>query len=342
MDPNAKGRGPYRNFSFAAFQRFSIFLLMKFSGALVVSLLLIISACDRNGAGSAPGGGAQTLQEARQGFQTRLTRQSVEGAQVPAPPRDLFRTIKYKSPVGDLPAYVSVVPNDTKKRPAIIWLVGGFDNSIGDVSWTVAPSDDDQSAREFRDAGIVMMFPALRGGNTGPGFKEGFFGEVDDALAAADYLAQQPSVDPNRIYLGGHSTGGTLALLVAACSNRFRAVFALGPVAEAHEYGGENVPFDVKNSREAMLRAPVRWLHSIQTPTFVFEGTSSPNNLGDLKKISRANKNPLVHAHPVKGGTHFSIITPLTRHIAQKIMAAESPEASLTFSEKELAAVVPR
>ena len=37
------------------------------------------------------------------------------------------------------------------------------------------------------------------------------------------FLAAQPYVDPARIYLGGHSTGGTLALLVAECSETFRA-----------------------------------------------------------------------------------------------------------------------
>lgn len=55
-----------------------------------------------------------------------------------------------------------------------------------------------------------MMFPSLRGGNDNPGVKEGFLAEVDDVLAAADFLGKQNYVDPGRIYLGGHSTGGTL------------------------------------------------------------------------------------------------------------------------------------
>jgi dipeptidyl aminopeptidase/acylaminoacyl peptidase len=60
-----------------------------------------------------------------------------------------------------------------------------------------------------------MMFPSLRGGNDNPGRHGGFYGEVDDVLAAHDYLSRQPYVDPKRIYPGGHSTGGTLALLTA-------------------------------------------------------------------------------------------------------------------------------
>ena len=71
----------------------------------------------------------------------------------------------------------------------------------------------------YRRAGIVMMYPSLRGGNDNPGRREGFLGEVDDILAAAEYLARESYVDPGRIYLGGHSTGGTLAMLAAEMPN---------------------------------------------------------------------------------------------------------------------------
>jgi predicted esterase len=82
----------------------------------------------------------------------------------------------------------------------------------------------------------AMMFPSLRGGNDNPGVKEGFWSEVDDVLAATDYLAQQDFVDPQRIYLGGHSSGGTPVLLAAECSDRYRAVFSFGPAASAAGY----------------------------------------------------------------------------------------------------------
>jgi hypothetical protein len=68
------------------------------------------------------------------------------------------------------------------------------------------------------------MFPVLRGGNDNQVPKESFLGEVQDVVAAAGHLEDLPYVDSDRIYLGGHSTGGTLALLVAECSDRFRAV----------------------------------------------------------------------------------------------------------------------
>ena len=130
------------------------------------------------------------------------------------PPPKVFSLVRYKSPAGDLAAYLTPDRGDGAKHPAIVWITGGDCNSIGDV-WKDAPRKNDQTASAYRKAGIVLMFPSLRGGNDNPGRREGFLGEVDDVLAAADYVAAQPYVDPRRIYLGGHSTGGTLAMLVA-------------------------------------------------------------------------------------------------------------------------------
>lgn len=62
---------------------------------------------------------------------------------------------------------------------------------------------------------MAMLFPTLRGGNDNPGQREYFWGEVQDVAAAILQAAQLPYVDPARIYLGGHSTGATLALLTA-------------------------------------------------------------------------------------------------------------------------------
>src|SRR2546430_17631493 len=103
-------------------------------------------------------------------------------------------------------AYLSPDPRDGKKHPAIIWITGGDCNSIGDV-WSPAPRANDQTASAFWKAGIIMMFPSLRGGNDNPGLKEGFFGEVEDILAAADFLAKQEDVDAKRNYLGGPRPG---------------------------------------------------------------------------------------------------------------------------------------
>ncbi len=218
---------------------------MKRAHAAVV-IVLALAGCSRpatpslvqpvSGPAGGPAARPASLAEARKGFQTKVVRKDSDREPVPQPPPRLFRVVRYESPAGKLAAYLTPDPKDGKKHPAIIWITGGDCNSIGPV-WEPAPPSNDQTASAFRRAGVVMMFPSLRGGNDNPGVKEGFFGEVDDILAAADFLAKQEFVDPQRIYLGGHSTGGTLVLLTAECSDRFRAVFSFGPVEDVAGYG---------------------------------------------------------------------------------------------------------
>ena len=243
-----------------------------------------------------------TLADARRGFKTRLQRKERDGTPPDSPPPNIFRLVRYETPAGKLAAYLSTDPGDGKKHPAIIWIFGGFSNSIGSTAWGEQPAKNDQSASAFRKAGIVMMYPSFRGGNDNPGVKESFFGEVTDVLAARDFLAQQSFVDPERIYLGGHSTGGTLALLAAECSDRFRAVFSFGPVDDVTGYGDKVLVFDVNNKQEVKLRAPEHWLASIQCPTFVFEGTESPGNISALESMSQASHNSNIHFYSIQIG----------------------------------------
>ena len=308
--------------------------------------MVLIAGCDFSGwptqtnAAQRDGQTAgQSLTEARRGFTTKLIKPVHESEPVAEPPRKLFRVVRYGSPAGKLAAYVSQPPKDGKRWPAIVWVFGGFDNGIGATAWTDAPAKNDQSASAFRKAGITMMYPSLRGGNDNPGRREGLFGEVDDVLAAGEYLARQDYVDPNRIYLGGHSTGGTLVMLVAACPNPFRAVFSLGPVEDVAGYGPEELPFDIANRKERELRAPIRWLDAMQTPLFVFEGTKEPSNLRSLQIMARASKNKLIQFHPAPNTDHFSVIAPLTRLLARKIVADTDKAQKISFTEQELAAL---
>ncbi|MGA2499724.1 MAG: FHA domain-containing protein [Tepidisphaeraceae bacterium] len=283
-----------------------------------------------------------SLADARKDFKTRLTRQVATADPVEKPPVNLFRTVQYNAPPGKLAAYLTPDPNDGAKHPAIIWITGGDCNSVGDV-WTAARADNDQTAAAYRKAGMIMMFPSLRGGNGNPGHKEGFYGEVDDVLAAADYLAVQPYVDPSRIYLGGHSTGGTLALLVAECSDRFRAVISFGPVNDVKNYGDDTVtlPFDKSKVRELQLRAPGIWLDALKTPTFVFEGDQAPTNKDALYAMVIASTTPKVQFFVVKGKSHFTIMAPTNQLIADKIKRDIGPTTNLAFAANELPGMTP-
>lgn len=279
----------------------------------------------------------RSLADLRRGFATTLTRKEVTGGAPSAPPDGMFQLVHYPSTVGNLAAYLSVSPGDGKKHPIVIWLFGGFDNSIDGIAWTPGPPGNDQSATAFRDAGLLMMYPSLRGGNDNPGYKEAFYGEVDDVLSAIAYAKKQDFVDPQRIYLGGHSTGGTLALLVAESTSDLRSVFAFGPVYNVRGYGAENLPFDTNVLREVALRSPGRWLRFIHEPTYVFEGTDQPSNIGQLRFMERVNTNSMVHFVPVSGATHFSGLAPESRLIATKILADTNAIPGISFQPSEVA-----
>ncbi len=197
------------------------------------------------------------LRDARAAHVTRLKREVSSNAPLPATvavdPR--FELTAYDGPSGRMPALMSRAPSADRKYPVIIWLVGGFGNGVYEV-WELEEPGNDQSASAFWSQGIITLFPSLRGGHENTGFNESFYGEVDDVIAAAKHVARLPYVDPTRIYLGGHSTGGTLALLVAECSDQFRAIFALGPVGDPAGYGAELLHYDIADHEERRLRAP--------------------------------------------------------------------------------------
>ena len=321
---------------------------MRKRSSLLILGLLALSGCRSEEADTPPGAASSgrpasadaDLSQARKGFVTKLTRRLKGNEPAPAPPPELFRLVKYPSPGGEMAAYVGTDPGDGKAHPAIVWIFGGFGNDIGDPAWTPQRPDNDQSASAFREAGLVMMYPSLRGGNTNPGVQEGFLGEVDDVLAAADFLSKQPYIDPKRIYLGGHSTGGTLVLLAAEMSDRFRAVFAFGPIDDVRGYGPDNAPFDLSDARECEVRSPVRWIATAKSPVFAFEGAAG-GNIPSLQSLSRAaSGNPKAHFYSVAGASHFSILAPVTRVVAQKIVADDGPTMNIAFTEAELNAAM--
>lgn len=310
---------------------------------LLTMAAAILLACPFPAAAQRAGGEPGTLAEARKTFKTTLQRKVSAKDVPPKPPQGVFDLIHYTSPAGKLAAYLTPDPKDGAKRPAMVWITGGTCNTIGDV-WSEAPSENDQTAAAYREAGIVMMFPSLRGGNEGRGFQEGFYGEVDDVIAAADHLAKLPYVDPARIYLGGHSTGGTLALLVAQCSNRFRAVISFGPVGSVLGYqrGGIELPFSTTDPREMRLRSPVFWMDRVQAPTWVFEGLDQPGNAGDLDMLARrSGDSKVVRCVGVKGVDHFSILAPANKVLAKKILADTGAQPSLDLTPEDLNAISP-
>lgn len=282
----------------------------------------------------------KTLAEARKGFVTKLMRQERANEPLPEPPAELFKVVQFDSSVGPLAAYLTPDPGDGQKHPAIVWITGGDTSTLGDGVWVEQEASNDQSARQFREAGLVMMFPTQRGGNQNPGYHEGLFGEIDDILAAGKFLAGQSYVDPQRIYLGGHSSGGTAVLLAAESSDQFRAAFAIGPSADLlnapPNYNAIFKTFDASIEKEVELRKPVNWLSSVQNPLFVFAGAANDGALGSVRFLEQRSQNPLIKFGYVAGADHFDLLVPLNRRIAEKILQDTGPECNMVFSQDEL------
>ena len=162
---------------------------------------------------------------ARKGFRTTLNRQG------PAPekgdmPRAVAGAVPFPYSSGGFQLVGWVNPEArvaSTRRPAVLFLHGGF--AFGADHW--------EYARPFLRAGFHVLLPVLRAENQQPGCFSLFYDEVDDCLAAADALSRLPGVDPGRLFLCGHAAGGTLALLTALTTDRFRACSTFSPSPSA-------------------------------------------------------------------------------------------------------------
>ena len=282
--------------------------------------------------------GKYTLPGLRKALKTTVGEGQRDDTPAPAPPAGVFEKVTYTAPLGRNVAYVTPVRAGAR-GPAIIWIVGGFGFGIDEGLWQTAPRDNDQTAAAFRKAGIAQMFPALRGASQNPGHHECFLGEVDDILAATDFLAQRPDVDPARIYLGGHSTGGTMALLAAESTSRYRAVFAFGPVGDMRNYGTSGCVPAGSPAAEYKARAPMDFLSEIVSPTFIIEGMKGGN--GALfpffrRKAGKAD----IHFVEIADGTHFTTLAPGCDVIAKAILADSGPKPALDITSANITAAM--
>jgi dipeptidyl aminopeptidase/acylaminoacyl peptidase len=155
-----------------------------------------------------------------------------------------------------------------RKSPAVLFLHGGFCFDISD--WQVTQA--------FRDAGFVVMIPELRGEDGQPGNFTMFYDEVDDVMSAADYLRTQPDIDNERVYLAGHSTGGTLTMLSAMAYSHFAAAASFSGSPDSVGYtrhalvSGGQIPFDYTDPMELQVRSARVYASSFKCPVRIYYG----------------------------------------------------------------------
>ena len=282
-----------------------------------------------------------TLQQARKDFKTVPTHTSFKRDLDRPKPNVDAQVIEYPSGVGRCVAYLSKPRKVAGKRPAVVWAHGGF-GGIGDGDWA--------QAKPFHDAGCVLMIPSFRGENDNFGQFEMFYREVDDLLAAVDFVADQPGVDPTRIYVVGHSSGGTIALLAATTGpTKVRAFYSIAGLPDVQEflrvtqgvgYAEASPPFNTKNVEEGRLRSALPFVAAIKTPTFYIGVRSDDFTRQAVEMERRADSvqvpfKTFILARP----DHFKVVEPVVKFLAPRFAAAPSDAPPLPLDIKELDAL---
>jgi dipeptidyl aminopeptidase/acylaminoacyl peptidase len=188
--------------------------------------------------------------------------------------------IFYRSGAGselELVAWVSKYKRTRQPKPAVLFLHGG--NAMGMGHWNLM--------KPYMDAGFVVMMPSVRGENGQMGNFSGFYDEVDDVLAAADRMAHLPGVDQNRLFIAGHSIGGTLTMLASMSTHKFRAAAPISGNPDAFRFFNrypQDIRFDDSNEREFEVRTALCYAESFKCPLRVMHGTEEDhfNDRADL------------------------------------------------------------
>lgn len=174
--------------------------------------------------------------------------------------------ITYQSGDLNLQAWISKIPDDTKKYPAVVYAHGGF----------AFDKEDWDNIKPYLDAGFIVMTPTFRGENGNPGNFEFLYGEVDDLINAGKYLANQKNIDSSKIFLAGHSCGGSLSMLVSLLPSPYSAIATFGASPDQEftfSHGWEkDASFDLKNPKEIELRSPIDYIYCLHKPLYVYVG----------------------------------------------------------------------
>lgn len=143
-------------------------------------------------------------------------------------------------------------------------------------------------------------------------------GGIANARDALDYaLARIPNIDPNRIYVAGHSSAATLALQVAENEPRIHGCIAYAPVCDLSNRPGDGVISELDGSvpgfRALMERInPITHAANLRCPLFLFHADDDRNvPTSDVARfyddVRKTNKN-VTFARVPTGGHYDSML----------------------------------
>lgn len=194
--------------------------------------------------------------------------------------------------------------------PAIVYCHGGFSLDDQDVDRT----------NVLLKAGFAVYAPTWRGENGNPGNYELCMGEAADCVAAMEYLARREDIDPESIFLVGHSLGAINAMLAAELSTRPRGVVAIGGMLDMHGLHRfqttrfiDEIPYYTSDDKEELLRSPAKFLADLSCPMRIVYGDKEFVPAREQGKAIAAASSQLgkkVEYVELPGKDHFSSLVP--------------------------------
>ncbi len=183
-----------------------------------------------NAVASAPAGTSFTIEARRPGpdgnesgvlVEARSESRAISPAEEGVP----FETVAFANPAGLTLRGWYVPPPDTAdgRAPAVVY---GHGNGSDRRQWLPL-------ARRVHEAGMAQLFLdfAGRGDSDGDVITLGAR-EAGDLVAAVEWLARRPEVDPHRVGVAGKSMGAVAAILAASREPRIRVLVLDSPFAD--------------------------------------------------------------------------------------------------------------
>jgi dienelactone hydrolase len=154
-----------------------------------------------------------------------------------------------------------------ERKPAIVLLHGWLDKGATDT-W------QEGTAQILAEHGYVVLLPLMRG--WGGGQNDCGLTQPADTARMIEWLASQPSVDPDRIGVVGFSFGGQVALLAGALSHRVKAIVSYSSptdLVKLKEYNGSYwYVWAASCEPDLKKRSPVSVAGQIKAPVLLIQG----------------------------------------------------------------------
>ena len=250
---------------------------------ILLSFALIFVSCWKNNNSRNLTGFAAERAKIKKSFRSNLKPPGkYDENLVPLPGVDV---VEYKSDSLTLKAWLGKPAVRKRKYPAVVFLHNLF--HLEQSAWLRASA--------FLDTGFVVLAPMLRGENGNPGNFEFFLGEVDDVIAAGEYLAKLSFIDKDNIFLAGNGVGANLAILASLLESPFCATAAINalPLKAETIDDWQNLtdgllPFNKNDKEQIYIRSPLNFISEIKCPLFLFADRQSDQLLRFATQICNA------------------------------------------------------